>query len=411
MSPLLHLTMVWIAWYALHSLLASHPGRRFLTSLLPGQGRWYRLGYNLFAVGSILYPSWLYLSIPGEFFWNETFSYITGLGLIAGGLLFVREVFKSYDTGIFLGTTTGINDWAKGQELLIDGWHRRVRHPLYTGISLILIGAFLVLPTGPSLIVVGISFGYLFIGIRLEERKLIQQHGKRYLSYRRQVPMLVPAFRNKKERDIVTIQKQGGDMNPATLWPKGLTYEAYTAEMKAYAKEGKTSGPEQTDSLIHYTRLNASRMRRIGKTTPLLPDILEQLANLEKSYTWKVFTESWCGDAAQVLPVLGLIAEASDQIDLDILYRDEHPDLFAQYLTNGAKSIPKLVAIDGDSGKELGRWGPRPEILQARVMAHKAAPDQPQTEFMEEIQQWYNNNKGGQIQTEILRALRSWEQV
>lgn len=411
MSPLLHLAIAWILWYALHSLLASNPVKKFLTSLFPGQGRWYRLGYNLFAVGSILYPFWLYLSIPGEFLWDGIFSQIIGLGLIVGGLLFVREVFKSYDTGLFFGTTSGIDDWANDQELLQDGWHRRVRHPLYTGISLILIGTFLVLPSEPSLIVVGISFVYLFIGIRLEERKLIQQHGKRYLSYRRQVPMLVPAFRNKKERHIVSIQKQGGDMNTATLWPEGLTYETYAADMKAYAKEGKTSGPEQTDSLIHYTKLNASRMRRIGKTTPLLPEIQEQLANLEKSYTWKVFTESWCGDAAQVLPVLELIAEASDQIDMDILYRDEHPDLFANYLTNGAKSIPKLVAIDADSGKELGTWGPRPEILQNRVMAYKAAPDKPMDEFMEEAQQWYNDDKGVQIQTEILRALRSWEQV
>ena len=411
MPPLLHLAIAWIIWYVLHSVLASNQGKRLLTALFPGQGRWYRLGYNLFAVGSILYPFWLYLIIPGEFFWNGIYSQIIGLGVIASGLLFVREVFKSYDTGLFFGTTTGVDDWAEGQELLIDGWHRKVRHPLYTGTSLILIGAFLLLPTEPSLIVVGISFGYLFIGIRLEERKLIQQHGKRYLSYRRQVPMLVPAFQNKKERDTVTMHEQGGDMNTATLWPKGLTYEAYAADMKAYAKEGKTSGPEQTDSLIHYTKLNASRMRRIGKTTSLLPEVLEQLASLKKTYSWKVFTETWCGDAAQVLPVLELLVEASEKIEMEILYRDEHPDLFSQYLTNEAKSIPKLVAIDADSGEELGTWGPRPEILQNRVMSHKASPDKPMDEFMEEAQQWYNDDKGIQIQGEILRALRSWEQV
>lgn len=200
-------------------------------------------------------------------------------------------------------------------------------------------------------------------------------------------------------------------MTTAIQWPQGITYEDYVAQSKEFAKTGKTSGPDQAENLIHFTKLNASRMRRIYKTTPLKEELIDFLAASNRQYVWRVFTETWCGDAAQSLPVLEKVAEAAENVELKVYFRDADPELFENYLTNGTKSIPKLVAFDRESGEELGTWGPRPAALQAMVMANKTAPSKPYAEFAEDMQRWYNEDKGNLIQTEILHALRLWEQV
>lgn len=200
-------------------------------------------------------------------------------------------------------------------------------------------------------------------------------------------------------------------MTTAIQWPQGISYENYVAQTKEFAKTGKTSGPDQADNLIHFTKLNASRMRRVYKTTPLMEELVEYLAASGKQYLWRVFTETWCGDAAQSLPVLEKVADAAENVELEIHFRDEQPELFEGYLTNGTKSIPKLVVFDKESGEEIGTWGPRPAVLQEMVMANKKAPSKPYTEFAEDIQRWYNEDKGNLIQAEILQALRLWEQV
>lgn len=200
-------------------------------------------------------------------------------------------------------------------------------------------------------------------------------------------------------------------MTTAIQWPEGLTYQDYVALSKEFAKTAKTSGPVQAENLIHFTRLNASRMRRIYKTTPLREELLDYLAVSSRQYIWRVFTETWCGDAAQSLPVLQKVADSAPNVELEIHFRDEHPELFEGYLTNGTKSIPKLVVFDKESGEELGTWGPRPAVLQAMVLANKKEPSKPYEEFAEDIQRWYNDDKGNLIQTEILQALRLWEQV
>lgn len=200
-------------------------------------------------------------------------------------------------------------------------------------------------------------------------------------------------------------------MTTAIQWPQGISYENYVAQTKEFSKAGKTSGPDQADNLIHFTKLNASRMRRVYKTTPVMEELVEYLAASDKQYLWRVFTETWCGDAAQSLPVLEKVADAAENVELEIHFRDEQPELFEGYLTNGTKSIPKLVVFDKESGEEIGTWGPRPAVLQEMVMANKKAPSKPYIEFAEDIQRWYNEDKGNLIQAEILQALRLWEQV
>jgi hypothetical protein len=118
---------------------------------------------------------------------------------------------------------------------------------------------------------------------------------------------------------------------------------------------------------------------------------------------WIVITESWCGDAAQSVPVIAHLAELNSNIQCDIVLRDENPELIDTFLTNGGRSIPKVLFINPD-GEIVQVWGPRPQVLQeAFVAEHKAGIPHEQSVLM--LQDWYNNDKGATVAQEILALI------
>lgn len=186
---------------------------------------------------------------------------------------------------------------------------------------------------------------------------------------------------------------------------KGMSYDQYIELITALLAEGKTTGPNQSESMANYARLNAQRMDRIHKTTSLEPELLQTLATMKPQH-WVVLTEGWCGDAANSVPVMDLVAKASDgKIRLTILLRDENLKIMDQYLTDGGRSIPKLIVLDADTLQELHAWGPRPEPAQRLMMEHKAHPIEGR-DIYRELQQWYNEDKTHTLQHEWLAFMR-----
>jgi hypothetical protein len=174
--------------------------------------------------------------------------------------------------------------------------------------------------------------------------------------------------------------------------------------VQACVTDGKTSGPDQREDLIHYTALNAKRMKRIEKTTVIQEELKTQIARIQEPMTWVLISEAWCGDAAQIVPVLGKIASESEYIDLQIILRDEHLDIMDHYLTNGGRSIPKLICLDQE-GREIFVWGPRPATIQQVVNDTKAEGITDHAVLVERIQYAYNEDQTRSIQQEILDVL------
>ncbi|MBC9794991.1 thioredoxin family protein [Sinomicrobium weinanense] len=186
-----------------------------------------------------------------------------------------------------------------------------------------------------------------------------------------------------------------------------FNYSEYVAWMEELVRNGRTSGSKQTEALAGFTALNLKRTQRLDKTAKIEAELKELLSGLEQPQDWWVITEAWCGDGAQNIPVMAkMAAESNGMIRLHMILRDKNPDLMDRYLTNGARSIPKLAAFD-PSGNELFTWGPRPEPAQQLLLDWKAAPgDRSWDDFEKELHTWYAKDKTQTMQQEFIALLK-----
>jgi len=180
------------------------------------------------------------------------------------------------------------------------------------------------------------------------------------------------------------------------------SYVDYRNYINDILKEGKSTGKEQSEALTHYSELNESRMNRLEKTVKISTEITQKLNQLNRDYVWLVISEGWCGDAAQILPVINKMAELSEKIDLKIVFRDENEELMNLFLSNGTKSIPKLLILDKSTLNVLGHFGPRPMGAKQLILDYKAKYGIVDETAKTNLQLWYLHDKGFSIQKEIL---------
>ena len=186
---------------------------------------------------------------------------------------------------------------------------------------------------------------------------------------------------------------------------KGIDYKDYNNQVQLMALEDRTSGNEQSEALINYTKLNARRMKRWDKTLKIADDISEKIAQLKLDMTWLVITETWCGDAAHVIPVLNKMAVLNEGIDMRMVYRDENPELMDAFLTNGNRAIAKVIMIDNTSKEVVSTYGPRPSAATRMVQDYKFLHGKLSPEFKEDLQRWYNKDKGATTVLDVVKLL------
>ena len=187
-----------------------------------------------------------------------------------------------------------------------------------------------------------------------------------------------------------------------------LSYNEYRDKVLQLAAQGQTSG-EQTQEHIQATLINAQRMKRIDHQCELKPQLAEMASLVSEKHTWYVITEAWCGDSAQNTPVLAKIANASPNLEMRLLFRDENPEIMNQYLSNGKRAIPKLICVNDASKKVIGTWAPRPALIQDRVTEYKLLhPTGSKDEFNQNLHLWYARDKTQSLQEEFLSLFSDW---
>lgn len=154
---------------------------------------------------------------------------------------------------------------------------------------------------------------------------------------------------------------------------------------------------------LNYTKLNWSRMNRWLKKFEPSEEMKDCIQQIKDPQHWIIITEPWCGDAAHSVAQLYILVKNNPLIDFDIQLRDSEPFLIDEYLTNGGKSIPKLI-IRNEVGHDKLVWGPRPLALQ-QIFEDLKAQGQPFDVLKEVLQKWYNEDKGEEIQKELISLL------
>ena len=189
------------------------------------------------------------------------------------------------------------------------------------------------------------------------------------------------------------------------------SYPEYRKIVSDLLAEGKSSGNEQTEELLHYSKLNETRMNRLDKTISIDESVANKIHGLKKKYVWLTLTEGWCGDAAQIVPILFKMASVSDRISLKLVFRDENESLMNLFLTNGSKSVPKVIILDANTLEVKATWGPRPEGATHLIKSYKAQYGVVDETAKTELQLWYFNDKGLSIQRELADLMEHLEQL
>lgn len=184
------LFLAWLLFYGIHSALASARVKqaiplgdsiyRILFSLLSTI-----LFFGLLLLGAMIYSVLLFPPTP--------FTQYTGLMLAAIGLFIMKRAFRNYSFRAFIGFKKNLKEGLK-----TDGIQAKIRHPLYTGTLLVVIGYVFFNPQLTSLVILIALLIYLPFGIRWEEKKLIDLYGEAYEQYRSKVPSLFPSLGLKK---------------------------------------------------------------------------------------------------------------------------------------------------------------------------------------------------------------------
>jgi len=190
---------------------------------------------------------------------------------------------------------------------------------------------------------------------------------------------------------------------------QSLSYADYRKQVTKLLEEGLSTGNEKTSDHLHYSELNEVRMNRLEKTIKIAVENIQKLQSLQKEYIWLVISEGWCGDAAQILPVIYKMAHFSPKIELKIVFRDEDEDLMKMFLTNGGKAIPKLLVIDKKTLEVLVHFGPRPQGAKQLILDYKKKFGIVDETAKAELQLWYLHDKGITTQNEIMEVMQELE--
>ncbi|MBP2283918.1 hypothetical protein H4V97_002236 [Flavobacterium sp. CG_23.5] len=187
------------------------------------------------------------------------------------------------------------------------------------------------------------------------------------------------------------------------------SYAEYRKLVSDLLLENKSTGNEQSEDLTLYSTLNETRMNRLDKTMDITDENGFKLKSLKGEYIWLVISEGWCGDAAQIMPIVNKMAIESGKIELKIVLRDENEDLMNLYLTNKGKAIPIVIIIDKETGNLLGHWGPRPKGAADLIKNYKKEFGSLDEKAKTDLQLWYLHDKGLTTQEELINLMADLE--
>ncbi len=184
----------------------------------------------------------------------------------------------------------------------------------------------------------------------------------------------------------------------------GLSYQTYKEKIASVIDLGENDSMSDDErDKFNFTKLNQTRVNRIDKTYSPSPEITDAVSKITVPQTWLILTAVWCGDSAQNVPLVVKMAEKNPLITVKLIERDENLEIMDQFLTDGKRSIPKLIALE-ENGEILFSWGSRPKAAQALVRNAIDSGIEKKV-WEEQLHLWYARNRGKDLEQEIINLL------
>ncbi len=185
----------------------------------------------------------------------------------------------------------------------------------------------------------------------------------------------------------------------------GLTYDEYRTQWRDQKEQSKEGLDPDERKTLHFLNYNWERQAHVHDQYTPSDALRAAVASVDEPQLWMVLTEPWCGDSAFLLPVIAEAAALSENVTLRILLRDDNLDIMDQYLTDGSRSIPKLVAFSED-GDERFTWGPRPEEARQLFATLREEHDD-KMKAIEELIAHYEDGGWEDADAELANAIRT----
>lgn len=193
-TKLFLLAAAWLIYGLIHSALATSVVKAFCYKTLSISEKLYRILYNMIALFSIIPLIYFgFLIIDQLIFEPNFYSNILGVLFMISGLILMILIIKKY-----FKQMSGVAE-NSNQELHINGLHQYVRHPLYLGTFLLLIGLVFFRPQVNVLTSTIAIMMYTIFAIRWEEQKLLLNFGETYKFYCASTPRIIPRFFAKRK--------------------------------------------------------------------------------------------------------------------------------------------------------------------------------------------------------------------
>ncbi len=175
-------------YFFLHSFLANESVKLKLAKLFRLSQNGYRMAYNLFNFVALALLLLLLYTVPSALLYEKSPATTVAGAIIAlvGSIIMFLSV-KNYDLATFFGFRSETK-----MPLQIKGLNKYVRHPLYSGTIVLVLGFCIALPYIKDWLFLLLMIIYILIGMQYEERKLVLWFGDDYKNYQKKVKRLIP---------------------------------------------------------------------------------------------------------------------------------------------------------------------------------------------------------------------------
>ncbi|WP_042415176.1 methyltransferase family protein [Streptacidiphilus anmyonensis] len=131
-------------------------------------------------------------------FWRHLHDWNPAVGILGAALAVTSTALLVWARLVLGAMWASVPLVQEGHELRTNGPYAYVRHPIYTGLLGLVVGATLGYGFGVWVAVTAVAVPFLLRRVRVEDGLMAAEFGDRYLDYRRRVPALLPFRRPRR---------------------------------------------------------------------------------------------------------------------------------------------------------------------------------------------------------------------